>query len=379
MPVVSDRWEVLKCGDSMIKPNTPSQILSSCLYAQLSICAIALRLLTNFSPSHVKILFYTIRLNPSSSSILYHDRISMIVPWFTSFVEDFVICCYQVTKLFCPKYCFANEPPARNPCYFGSQADIAISVFWEVSKNTVLLRFRFRCLRIDLILENNVRVHAILFLSEFLWNALTSQEDMPTVLSNPSCHSSFYFGFEFLGMAPVPWLRVRHFALRLNLKMNLKQVAQVPWVLVPPLSSASPVVAMQKATCFQERWRALELSWSLSHSKGYPWSSQSLLSERTAGVSSSNCTVTNRLRSWTNTWASSWVCISPLAVNTTVGVLDFFTVSISPELYSFLLIMCIDAPESTTNSRSSDLVEVGADITFASIGEKKDLFEFLSL
>ena len=41
--------------------------------------------------------------------------------------------------------------------------------------------------------------------------------------------------------------------------------------------------------------------------------------------------------------------------------------------------MCIDAPESTTNSRSSDVVEAGAGITFASIGEKKDLFEFLSL
>ena len=112
--------------------------------------------------------FTRIRLNPSSSSILYHDRVSMIVPWFTSFVEDFVICCYQVSKLFCPKYCFANELLARSPCYFVSQADIAISVFWEVSKNTVLLRFRCRCLRIDLILENSVRVHAILFLSEFL-------------------------------------------------------------------------------------------------------------------------------------------------------------------------------------------------------------------
>ena len=44
--------------------------------------------------------------------------------------------------------------------------------------------------------------------------------------------------------------------------------------------------------------------------------------------------------------------------------------SISPELNSFLLIMCIYALESTTNSRSSGLVEVGAGITFASIGEK---------
>ena len=36
----------------------------------------------------------------------------------------------------------------------------------------------------------------------------------------------------------------------------------------------------------------------------------------------------------------------------------------SPELNSFLLIMCIDAPESRTNSRSSGLVEVGAGIPF---------------
>ena len=28
---------------------------------------------------------------------------------------------------------------------------------------------------------------------------------------------------------------VRHFALRLNMKMNLKQVAPVPWLLFPPL------------------------------------------------------------------------------------------------------------------------------------------------
>ena len=49
------------------------------------------------------------------------------------------------------------------------------------------------------------------------------------------------------------------------------------------------------------------------------------------------------------------------------------------ELYTFLLIMCINSPESTTNSRSSDLVEVGAGITFASIGEKKDFVRILEL
>ena len=35
-----------------------------------------------------------------------------------------------------------------------------------------------------------------------------------------------------------------------------------------------------------------------------------------------------------NTCASSWVCTSPFAVNTTVGVLDLFTVHNSSELNS---------------------------------------------
>ena len=48
--------------------------------------------------------------------------------------------------------------------------------------------------------------------------------------------------------------------------------------------------------------------------------------------------------------------------------LDLRKVSNSSELDSFLFIMCIDAPESTTYSRSSGLFEVGAGITLASRG-----------
>ena len=178
--------------------------------------------------------------------------------------------------------------------------------------------------------------------SELRWDV---QERGPDLL-NSSCHSSFYFGFGFLEMAPVSWLPVRHIALILNLKMNLKQVAPIPWLLFQPLC---PAKAMLKTNCFQgwrttQERRATKLSvlqmtvfpslvnrgfWLLTHSKEFPWSSQSLHGDRTASVSSSNCTVTNRLRSWTNTCASSWVCTRPFAVNTTVGVLDLFTVSIS--------------------------------------------------
>ena len=45
---------------------------------------------------------------------------------------------------------------------------------------------------------------------------------------------------------------------------------------------------------------------------------------------------------------------------TIVGLHDFVKISISAEFKSFLLIMCIDAPESTTNSRFSRLRFDGA-------------------
>ena len=65
--------------------------------------------------------------------------------------------------------------------------------------------------------------------------------------------------------------------------------------------------------------------------------------------------VKNISNSSTYTVASSCVCTSPLAVMTIVGLHDFVKVSISASLRSFLLIICIDAPESTTISRSSGL------------------------
>ena len=48
---------------------------------------------------------------------------------FTSFIEDFVICCYQVTKLFSSRYCFASALPAKSPRNLVSHADLAITVF----------------------------------------------------------------------------------------------------------------------------------------------------------------------------------------------------------------------------------------------------------
>ena len=93
--------------------------------------------------------------------------------------------------------------------------------------------------------------------------------------------------------------------------------------------------------------------WTVIHSYEYPCSSQSFPSNKTAGVSSRTIIVKSISNSLTYTVASSCVCTSPLAVMTIVRLHDFVKVAISALLRSFLLIMCIDAPESTTNSRSS--------------------------
>ena len=44
--------------------------------------------------------FARMRLNPLSCQNLYHDSVSVIVLRLTSFTENFLICCYQVTRIF---------------------------------------------------------------------------------------------------------------------------------------------------------------------------------------------------------------------------------------------------------------------------------------
>ena len=92
-------------------------------------------------------------------------------------------------------------------------------------------------------------------------------------------------------------------------------------------------------------------------------------SDNTAGVLSRTFIVKNISNSLTYTIASSCVCTSQLAVMTIVGLHDFVKVSISALLKSFLLIMCIDAQESTTNCLSSGL-RVDAGRHLFSEGEK---------
>ena len=81
--------------------------------------------------------FARIRLDPLGGQVLHHDCISMIVSRFTTFTENFVICCYQVTKICGSRYGFAIASSARGPCNFGPFTNFAISVFREMSMNTV--------------------------------------------------------------------------------------------------------------------------------------------------------------------------------------------------------------------------------------------------
>ena len=76
-------------------------------------------------------------LDPLGGPVLHHDCIPIIVSRFTSFTEHLVICCYQVTKIFSSRYGFAIASSAWGPC-FCPFTDLAISVFGEMSTNTVL-------------------------------------------------------------------------------------------------------------------------------------------------------------------------------------------------------------------------------------------------
>ena len=82
--------------------------------------------------------------------------------------------------------------------------------------------------------------------------------------------------------------------------------------LVPELDDNPGATGGTTFSVLQKNLPLFGQPWFLTaHSLEYPCSSQSFPSDRTAGVSSSSCTVTNMPRSWTKTRASSFVCTSP--------------------------------------------------------------------
>ena len=89
-------------------------------------------------------------------------------------------------------------------CHLGSQAYFAISVFWEVSINTVFLEFRYhfrRAYRIWVL--RNVRARAFLCTLDCLRAPLTIPEDLANGLPLPDGCSPFCFVLGFCWIAPV--------------------------------------------------------------------------------------------------------------------------------------------------------------------------------
>ena len=131
--------EVLKFDDSTIIPilHRMYQISMNCQCKWLLVSTSV-----NSCPSPEKFLFCTDKLE----SIGWQDLAPRQRTGDCSVIhQDFVICRYRVTKLFCSRYCFASASSAESPCNFGSQTGIAFSVFWEVSINTVLRPERCVC------------------------------------------------------------------------------------------------------------------------------------------------------------------------------------------------------------------------------------------
>ena len=195
------------------------------------------------SVSYEVCVFAQKRLNPLSGKILYHDSVPVIVSWFTSPAKDFVIRRYQVTKLFCPRQIFASASSARSPCHFGSQADVAISVSCEPSLNTVLpwfcCHFR-RMFRIWVVrtVRGCIQFCVLQTICELLQPL---RKICQRVVRNFTVITLFWCFLRDRTCFRVPF---RHFAPLLELKMNLKRIADCCQWLFPLLFSTIPVVAM---------------------------------------------------------------------------------------------------------------------------------------
>ena len=122
--------EVLTYNDTRIGLHKLCHILWNCQCKWLSVSSLAPETSLGSSGSPKKFLFCTDRI---VSTVLPNLVPRVIGSRFSSFTKIFVICCYQSPKKFCPKYGCASAFSAGSPCYLGLHADVAVSVFREVS------------------------------------------------------------------------------------------------------------------------------------------------------------------------------------------------------------------------------------------------------
>ena len=282
------------------------------------------------SPGFARIWF-----NPSRCQVLYRDSVSVIVSWFTSFTK----------WIFCPRCGCASASSARSPCHFGLHADVAISVLREASTNTVLTPIALFSAALKLTHEKNSRVRPcvleLLRPQDFLWILLTIFGRSRNKSHRTGSVSSFlfvFFGFYWFWrhVSPRAWLLI--LSLRVVSGRNVETTESCgndAWnvcvaELEEPVDEPGTTIGTQFSVlhCIRLPSSIRCGFWPLVHSYEYPWSSQNFQSERTAGVSSRSFTVTNKSNSLTYTVASKFVCTSPLAATTVVGLLETLRITI---------------------------------------------------
>ena len=140
---------------------------------------------------------------------------------------------YQVNKLFFSRWSFASASSARNPCHFGSQADFAISVFWEV-------RIKKCASLVSLLQDVPNLCHEKCSVSSRLSMNSSNHSERSRKRSSASRLSSLFLFFWFLRMIRTTLVGlVRHFAHELDL-----------------LTSAA--MSMLPMSCSQNWWITLE-------------------------------------------------------------------------------------------------------------------------
>ena len=89
------------------------------LFGSKNCCKLLLCFLRSFC-------FARTRLDPLGGQVLHHDCISMIFSRFTTFTENFVVYCDQITKIFWTRYDSANARLLHGA--------LVIFVLWQISQ-----------------------------------------------------------------------------------------------------------------------------------------------------------------------------------------------------------------------------------------------------
>ena len=185
-------------------------------------------------------------------------------------------------NFFCLKQNFTSAYSARCPWHFGSQADFAISVFWEVSLILCFLNFVFDTTFVERSESESWEMCAgacnILCPLDYLWTPPTIQEGLAQGRPHLDCHPSFYFCFLVSEGDPhhlrgasssLPsWAGLVDKSCGVDVDDDL-----LPELVDNPGTTRGAKLSVLHTIVFSSLVN--RGCWPLTHSLEYPWSSQS--------------------------------------------------------------------------------------------------------